>query len=231
MPNRLALGVAVLALVASADVAWAGSDQPPVFDRNPAEGPPGTAINVSGQGCTLDGRPAQYVHVRGALLHAGVAFDFYDTYDVNGDGSWAGTLSVPTDSPPGQYDLGAACHASDMSWNSLHHDFRVLDPNAPPPTTVPTTTTAARPSSTTTPPTTQTPPHETTTAPTPEPPSTAAPPVASATAAPASTPEPESASSIAPRESEASPLVLLGVAAGLLIVAGAGWRRHRGRSH
>lgn len=135
-------------------VTWAQSvsgqtgDSPATFSRSPAEGVAGITVSVSGTGCLLDGRPAQFNHLLFDRTDGGIEGAFHTSVDVpvQPDGTWSGQLRVPPDAPAGSYNLTSTCQASDMVWGSVNSDFRVL---AGPPITVPTTTTTL-PTTTTT---------------------------------------------------------------------------------
>jgi len=88
-PNRAAGGVAAGALtLAALGTSLAGAQTPEPISTSPAGGPPGTAIAVSGGGCTGV--------VNLVLLHGDDTLDLGDAA-VDGDGGWSGELNVPED--------------------------------------------------------------------------------------------------------------------------------------
>lgn len=108
------------------------------FDRSPAEGFPGTVIQVSGTGCIENGTPYETASVW--LYNS--RFDApLRHYPVRSNGTWGGEFAVPVESPPGDYQLEASCRADDMVFPIGYQSFRVLDPW--PPTSAPPTTSAA----------------------------------------------------------------------------------------
>lgn len=152
---RVAATAAVMLLVVVGPARAGTGDEPPEFHRDPGKGIPGTIVTVSGRGCSLDGQPAQRANVnlrRQAGIAGGPMCVAGQGYPVAADGSWDGTFTVPSDAPPGPYDIEASCSASDMSWNRTTTDFEVLDPAAPTTTVAPPppTTTVPRPPPSTT---------------------------------------------------------------------------------
>ncbi len=124
------------------------NDTPPEFHRSPDAAFPGDTIAVSGRGCTLDGRPAQFADVYLSRYSGRDSQPVYGTseeYPVAANGDWADRFVIPVDAPPGPYRMSAACRTSDMIWNSVDTEFTVYDPNAPPTTaSAPATTTKKR---------------------------------------------------------------------------------------
>lgn len=130
------IAAACVALVMSAAplVAQASASGEPTFERSPAEGYPGTVVNVSGEGCIEGGKPYEEASV---LLGNGTFDGPHTRYRIQSDGTWGGEYVVPQEAPPGEYRLSASCSADDMVFPLPGQDYRVLDRT--PPTSVPTT--------------------------------------------------------------------------------------------
>jgi FG-GAP-like repeat len=92
----LVLGVTLLTPVG------AGAEGP-AFRAGPGRGPTGTVITTSGDGCAP---PAVAVVVR---LVAGHEVPTFDSFLVDGDGTWSGDLVVPAGTPARTYRLEAHC--------------------------------------------------------------------------------------------------------------------------
>ena len=100
------------------------------FDFSPKEGKPGRVVEVSGTGCTLNGRALETARVdlsRNVVEGGGEPFHAGRTYPVNPDGSWSGEFVVPADTPPGPYSFDSTCTASDFAVPGVDAAFPVLD--------------------------------------------------------------------------------------------------------
>ena len=169
------------------------------FSRNPAIGPPGSVIHVSGTGCSYQGKPYDNADV---MLISKPFEGPDDLYPIKADGSWQGDYTVPMNAPFGSYTLAAGCQAADMSFVVPSQPFTVGYPPSPKPTNTP------RPTR---------PPAPPTRAPSPTPSAVATPspnPVALATDLPTPTPSPSefgrpSTAPISPRGSALGPTLLI----------------------
>lgn len=100
----------------------AGAANPNHVDVAPTQGPPGSAITVSGICMFTPDRPA--ARIFGYLQSASYFSDW--ELMVEPDGAFTGEVPVGNDAAPGGYKLVAACEADQQHYGQQAFDFQVL---------------------------------------------------------------------------------------------------------
>lgn len=133
------------------------------FTVSPSSGPPGTVVHLSGSGCApgIVASPSQdYVKITSTSL------SLSSNIPVAANGSWSGTLTVPTNALALPGLVVAACFTDGLPsliTTYSPHGFTVTSPSTPPggttpPTTNPVTTPPGSPNPSTSPPASTNPP-------------------------------------------------------------------------
>lgn len=115
---------------------------------SPKQGPPGVAINVSGTGCIENGKPYDEADVG----FFGPTDDQFNSRVVDHvkppiapDGSFSGTLHVPSDTKVGPYKVFFTCRAGDEQFGLGDEPFALEYPTRPTTSTTPRASTTGRP--------------------------------------------------------------------------------------
>jgi hypothetical protein len=114
------------------------------FTVSPSSGPPGTVVHLSGSGCApgIVASPSQdYVKITSTSL------SLSSNIPVAANGSWSGTLTVPTNAPALPGLVVAACFTDGLPsliTTYSPHGFTVTSPSTPPGGTSPPTTNPVR---------------------------------------------------------------------------------------
>jgi hypothetical protein len=104
------------------------------FAYEPAEGPTGTVIHISGTCLQFGSAPGTSAVVQLAryapLGDPGPPFDVFVTIPVSSDGTVAGELKVPDNAPVDEYRLQATCFEDDAGFGTAVDVWHVVAPTA-----------------------------------------------------------------------------------------------------
>jgi hypothetical protein len=106
---------------------------PPTLTRNPSEGQAGRAISLTGSNCTTppelgfpQGRALETAKAHLAPKGKETPIATSSEFQVASDGTWKGSITVPSSASSGSYDLWARCWNDSLTLETARVSFQVL---------------------------------------------------------------------------------------------------------